>query len=58
MNILKGIFALTPWSCPRGGTWVCRVCPGVKIFFYEHGHVAYQIEGDNEWNRMAVNFSP
>ena len=45
MNILKGIFALMPWSCPRGGTWVC---PGVKNFFFEHGHVAYQIEGDNE----------
>ena len=26
-------------------------------FFYKHGHVAYQIEGDDEQNRMQVPFS-
>ena len=34
-------------------------CPaGQKKFFFEHGHVAYQIEGDDEQNRMQVKFSP
>ena len=32
---------------------------GVKNdFFFKHGHVAYQIDGDEEQNRMQVKFSP
>ena len=31
-------------------------CPGGHVL--EHGHVAYQIDGDDEQNRMKVNFSP
>ena len=27
------------------------------IFFFKHGHVAYQIEGDDEQNKMQVTFS-
>ena len=30
---------------PGFGTWGCW---GVKIKFYEHGHVAYQIKGDEK----------
>ena len=26
-------------------------------FFFKHGHVAYQIDGDDEQNRMQVTFS-
>ena len=26
--------------------------------FFDHGHVAYQIDGDDEQNRMQVKFSP
>ena len=26
-------------------------------FFFKHGHVVYQITGDDEQNRMQVNFS-
>ena len=26
-------------------------------FFFKHGHVAYQIEGDDEQNKMQVTFS-
>ena len=34
-------------------------CPeGQKLFYFKHGHVAYQIDGDVEQNRMQVNFSP
>ena len=28
-----------------------------KIFLFKHGHVAYQIDGDDEQNRMQVTFS-
>ena len=26
------------------------------IFFFKHGHVSYQINGDDEQNRMQVKF--
>ena len=31
-------------------------CPGCH-FFFKHGHVAYQIDGDDEQKRMQVKFS-
>ena len=31
-------------------------CPGSQKIF-KHGHVAYQIDGDDEQNRMQVKFS-
>ena len=35
--------------------------PGVGLwgtgFFFKHGHVAYQIDGDDEKNRMQLTFS-
>ena len=30
---------------------------GVKKNIFKHGHVAYQIDGDDEQNRMQVKFS-
>ena len=30
---------------------------GQKNFFFKHGHVAYQIDGDDEQNKMQVKFS-
>ena len=30
---------------------------GQKFIFYKHGHVAYQIDGDEEQNRVQVKFS-
>ena len=30
---------------------------GVKKLFFKHGHVAYQINGDDEQNKMQVTFS-
>ena len=35
--------------------WGVGVPKGVKKF--KHGHVAYQIDGDDEQNRMQVKFS-
>ena len=41
------------WDLGRCG------CPGgQKFYFFKHGHVAYQIDGDDEQNRMQVKFSP
>ena len=56
-NISDGIFILLPGSCPRGGTLGHWGCPGVKKIFFKHGHVAYQIDGDDKQNRMQVTFS-
>ena len=33
------------------------VARGLTIFFFKHGHVAYQIDGDEEQNKMQVTFS-
>ena len=57
-NILDGIFILSPGSCPRvwtSGHW--GYPGGSNNFFFEHGHVAYQIDGDDEQNKMQVTFS-
>ena len=42
---------------PGVGLWGTWGAQGVK-FFFKHGHVAYQIEGDDEQNRMQVTFYP
>ena len=42
-------FILSPGSCPEGS--------GVIKTFFKHGHVALQIDGDDEQNRMQVKFS-
>ena len=39
------------------GLWSTGGAQGVKIFFFKHGHVANQIDGDDEQNRMQVTFS-
>ena len=52
-----GFLFQSPWSCPRGGTLGHWVYPGGQtIFFFKHGHVAYQIDGDDEQNKMQVTF--
>ena len=48
----------TGFSIPRGGTSGRWGCPGgQKFFFFKHGHVVYQIDGNDEQNRMQVKFS-
>ena len=41
---------------PGVGLWGAGV-PRWSIFFFKHGHVAYQIYEDDEQNRMRVKFS-
>ena len=31
--------------------------PRGSIFFFKHGHVAYQMDGDDKQNRMQVKFA-
>ena len=42
---------------PGVGLWGTGGTQGVKQFFFKHGHVAYQIDGDDEQNKMQVTFS-
>ena len=56
-NISDGIFILLPRSCPRGGTLGRWGCPSGQKKDFKHGHVAYQINGDDKQNRMQVTFS-
>ena len=49
---------LCAFSQIRGvGLWGTGGAQGVKKnFFFKHGHVAYQIDGDDKQNRMQVKF--
>ena len=49
-------FYFVAWVMPQGWDWGCLGVGGV-IFFFNHGHVAYQIDGDDKQNRMQVTFS-
>ena len=50
-------FILSPGSCPRGDFGAMGVPRGSNNFFFKHGHVAYQIDGDDEQNKMQVTVS-
>ena len=47
-------FLSVPWVMLQG--WDFGVPRGQKLFFFKHGHVAYQIDKDDEQNRMQVKF--
>ena len=42
---------------PHGWDIGALGCRGGLHFFFKHGHMAYQIDGDDEQNRMQVKFS-
>ena len=45
------------WVMPQGcdmGHWGC---PGGGGIFFKHGHVAYQVDGNDEQNRIQIAFS-
>ena len=51
-------FNSVAWVMPEGsdfGSLGCR--GGQKKIFVKHGHVAYQIDVDDEQNKMQVKFS-
>ena len=51
-------FYSVSWVMPHGWDLGALGVPrGSTIFFFKHGHVAYQIDGDDEQNNMQVKFS-
>ena len=51
-------FHSVAWAILQGWDFGALGCPGgPKIMSFKHGHVAYQIDGDDEQNRMQVKFS-
>ena len=43
---------------PQGSDFGALGVPrGSNNFFFKHGHVAYQIDGDDEQNKIQVTFS-
>ena len=56
-HIRQDFFSVT-WVMPQGWDFGALGVPrGSKLFFFKHGHVAYQIDGDDEQNRMQVILS-
>ena len=52
-------FHSVAWVMPQGWDFGELGLPrGSKNLFFKHGHVAYQIDGDDEQNRMQVEFHP
>ena len=50
-------FHSVAWFMPQGSDLGALGVPrGVKIFFFKHYHVAYQINRDDEQNRMHIIF--
>ena len=43
---IKEDFCSVAWAMPQGGTWGAGVPRGIILF--KNGHVAYQIDGDEE----------
>ena len=51
-------FNSVAWVMPQGWDFGALGVPkGSIFFFFKHGHVAYQIGGDDKQNRMQVTFS-
>ena len=48
------------WVMPQGSDFGALGIPrggGSKNIFFKHGHVAYQIDGNEEQNKIQVKFS-
>ena len=57
-NHIRRDFYSVAWVMPNGRDFGALWCQrGSKIYFFKDGHVAYQIDGDDEYNRMHVKFS-
>ena len=58
MKHIKLDFCSDAWVIPQGWDFGAPGCLGVKCLFFKHGYVAYQIDENDELNRMQVKFSP
>ena len=54
-HIRRDIYSVA-WIMPQGSDFGALGVPR-GYFFFKHGHVAYQIDGDDMQNRMQVKFS-
>ena len=56
-HIRQDFYSVT-WVMPQGWDFGALGVPkGSKVYFFKHGHVAYQIGGDCEHYKMQVKFS-
>ena len=56
-QIRRGFYSVA-WVMPKGWDFGALGVPrGSNLFFFKHGHVAYQIDGNDKQNRMQVTFS-
>ena len=56
-HIRQGFYSAA-WVMPQGWDFGALGVPrGSNNFVFKHGHVAYQIDEDDEQNKMQVTFS-
>ena len=48
-------FHSVTWVMSQGWNFERWGCPGIKNIIFKHGHVAYQIDGDDEQNRIHTS---
>ena len=54
---VRGDLHSVPWVMPQEWDFGALGCPGgQKKNFFKHGHVVYQIDGDDKQNRMQLKF--
>ena len=54
-NHIRRDFNSVAWVMPKGlDLGALGVQRGSKNFFFKHGHLAYQIDGDNEQNASKI----
>ena len=49
-------FHSVPWVMPQRRDFGALGVPRGSFFFFKHGHVVYQIDGDDEQHRVQVKF--
>ena len=54
-NIKQNFYSVA-WVMPQGWDFGALGVPRGSNIFFKHSHVAYQIDGDDEQNRMQVTF--
>ena len=57
-NHIRLDFSFIAWVMPQGSDfWALGMLRGSKNFFFKHGLMVYQIDGDDEQNRIQLKFS-
>ena len=56
-NNIRRDFKSVTWVMPQGSDFGALGRRGGQKTFFNYGHVAYQIDGDDEQNRIQVKIS-